>query len=548
MNNTTRIKNKRPARYALQGFFEGLLIPALGFIIEIIRLDLPLSLSSIVKIHINNPLLWLIDSMPLFISFLSYAYNREIELTAQTKYLEKEIEKRSNKILEQKTFYESLINNSPVAIVTMDADQRIISINQAFSNIFQYTQDEVQKKDLDEIIAGGNELNQAQNFTNEVLSGGKIHGIGKRRRKDGALVDVEIYGVPILCEEKRIGVLGMYIDITDRKQAEESIKKSELRFRGLFHDSPISMWEVNFSKLKGFLNNLEFTNPDEIKVFLEKTQSLEKEFPALIDILDVNQAALSLFKADDLNHLKENFENIFIDQSVEAIQYIILSLYQGSHQIETEFVYRTLDGVLIHTIVRLSLVTGYEGDWSRVYVSILDITERKWSEERLRYLSLHDSMTGLYNRSFFEAELRRLSHGREFPVSIIVCDLDNLKRINDTYGHKSGDTVICKTASLLVECFRNEDVVARLGGDEFAVIIPYLTEPFVLRIVERLREKFNDYNQTLSHNDHGNQINLSIGSATTQTNIEMEELFKIADKRMYSEKSKKRASAKSNAQ
>ena len=298
------------------------------------------------------------------------------------------------------------------------------------------------------------------------------------------------------------------------------------------------MWELDFSDLKEFVNNLEFSTVDDLQIFLEKMQGLEKEFPALIKILDVNQATLQLFKANDLQYLIDNFENIFIDQSIEAIQHIIVSLYKGNHQIETEFTFRTLDNVLIHTIVRLSLVTGSEDDWSRVYISILDITERKWAEERLRYMSMHDSMTGLYNRTFFENELKRLSRGRKFPVSIIIGDLDNLKRINDTYGHKSGDALICQTASILLDTFRGEDITARLGGDEFAVIIPYLEEIVVKKILIRLRQNIDKYNS--AQENPGMRINLSLGAATAEGNFKTEDLFKLADQRMYLEKNGKR--------
>jgi GGDEF domain-containing protein len=193
-----------------------------------------------------------------------------------------------------------------------------------------------------------------------------------------------------------------------------------------------------------------------------------------LKIIDVNQTTLSLFKADDLEDLRNNFEKIFIDQSAPAVRDIMVALNNGAHKFETEFTHRTLDGFLLHTIVRLSLVGGCEDDWSRVYVSIVDITERKWTEERLRFLSMHDTLTNLYNRMFFETELTRLSKGRQLPISIIVCDLDNLKLVNDTYGHKAGDDIIKKTATLLQECFRCEDL-CRLGVDEFAVIIPKRT-------------------------------------------------------------------------
>ncbi|HAF62446.1 MAG TPA: hypothetical protein DCK95_08980 [Anaerolineaceae bacterium] len=538
MTNHPSKPKKEAAQFALQGISLGVAILFCAILIELNNLGLNFSVSSIITIHQENPLMWLMDAMPIIIPILSVVHRRGLSLIAQAKDLKKEVAERSQKINEQKIFYESLVNNSPVAIVTMDAYQKIISINDAFSNLFQYTEEEIKYKSLDDIIARDEDVVQAYKFTSQVLEGGKIHGIGKRQRKDGSLVDVEIYGVPILVDQKRIGVLGMYIDITDRIKAEETIKKSELRFRSLFHDSPISMWEFDFSNLKNYLENLAFSSPDELKIFLEKLSTLEKEFPTLITVLDANQATLLLFKAADLHQLKKEFDDIFIDQSVSAIQHIIISLYSGSRQIETEFTFRTLDNILIHTIVRLSLVAGNENNWARVYVSIIDITERKWTEERLRYLSMRDSMTCLFNRAFFESELTRLSQAQVFPISIIIGDLDNLKRVNDTYGHNAGDALICKTASLFIESFRSEDIIARLGGDEFAVIIPHLEESVVQKILARLRKKIDEYNTT--QENPGMRINISLGTATAESNFETEELFKLADQRMYQEKNGKR--------
>ncbi|HOJ00119.1 MAG TPA: diguanylate cyclase [Anaerolineaceae bacterium] len=541
-NKANAAKRIHAGRNARLGFLTGLLFLIFVYAYEFLRTGTRFSLNSIQQIHDSNFFFWIIDFIPFAIFFVTYFSTRTGSGT-RAHALFKSIEsQKKSEILKQKIFYESLINNNPAAIVTMDADQKIISINPAFSRIFQYTQDEVYLKDLDTILADDPDLGQAQEFTKTVLQGGTIYGTGKRRRKDGRLVDVKIYGVPIFLGEKRIGVLGMYLDITSRIRNEMAIKENELRYRSLFHDSPISMWEMDFSALKEWIENLEFNSQDKLNLFLEKVPDLEKEFSSLIKVINGNQATLLLFKAADLDDLQKNFNGIFIEQSAESIRSIIMALYNGSCQVETEMPCRSLDGLIIHTIVRLSLINGFEKSWSRIHLSILDITERKWAEERMRFLNMHDSMTGLYNRAYFEAEFKRISQGRQFPLSIIVCDLDNLKKINDQYGHAAGDTIICKAATILQESFRGDDIVARLGGDEFAVIISSLEESAVLKIVARLRNNIQKYNQTLPADDQAHRMNFSIGAATTHCESEVEALFKLADHRMYCEKLGKRVS------
>jgi diguanylate cyclase (GGDEF)-like protein len=92
-----------------------------------------------------------------------------------------------------------------------------------------------------------------------------------------------------------------------------------------------------------------------------------------------------------------------------------------------------------------------------------DITERKKAEEHIRYVSFHDSVTGLYNRAYFEEEIQRLDTGRSLPVSFIIGDLNNLKLVNDTFGHNEGDLLLKTIAEILRKTCRNEDIIARWG-------------------------------------------------------------------------------------
>jgi diguanylate cyclase (GGDEF)-like protein/PAS domain S-box-containing protein len=165
-----------------------------------------------------------------------------------------------------------------------------------------------------------------------------------------------------------------------------------------------------------------------------------------------------------------------------------------------------------------------------------DISERMHISEELVYLGTHDPLTGLYNRSFFEEEMRRLQAGRHFPVSILIGDLDNLKEVNDRHGHAAGDELLKATAMSIKECFRTDDLIARVGGDEFVVLLPGVAEEESLEALERLNhcmESYNDQHRLLP-------IRISFGISTGEKGTPLEIVLHQADQRMYTAKRDKK--------
>ncbi len=164
---------------------------------------------------------------------------------------------------------------------------------------------------------------------------------------------------------------------------------------------------------------------------------------------------------------------------------------------------------------------------------IRDIAERKRMEEELRWRSFHDPLTGVYNRTYFEEELRRLKVSRSYPVSLILCDVDNLKMINDFLGHDQGDEVLKRIAKAISDSVRASDVVARVGGDEFAVLLPRTDSRTaeqvaerILKAVERERERSPEL-----------PLELSVGYATANDpSRTLEDLYREADDMMYRNK------------
>ncbi len=166
-----------------------------------------------------------------------------------------------------------------------------------------------------------------------------------------------------------------------------------------------------------------------------------------------------------------------------------------------------------------------------------DITDRKKAEENLQYQNLHDILTGLYNRQYYETEIDRLQRSRVFPISILVMDVDGLKWVNDHHGHNAGDELLKRVAVILKSAFRPEDMVARMGGDEFVVVLPETGESAARQAVDRLEKIIQKHNELFPPDQ---SLGLSIGYSTGGQGILLTEVFKMADQAMYLKKNAKK--------
>ncbi|MEW6522202.1 MAG: HD domain-containing phosphohydrolase [Bacillota bacterium] len=169
---------------------------------------------------------------------------------------------------------------------------------------------------------------------------------------------------------------------------------------------------------------------------------------------------------------------------------------------------------------------------------IRDIGERKQMEDELRHLNTHDALTGLYNRAFFEEKLRRLEKGRSFPVSLILCDLDDLKVVNDTLGHTRGDELLRRAARVIASCVRGSDLVARIGGDEFAVVLAQTNQVAAEEVARRITQAVEEDNAGRPEFP----LSISVGTATAEDpGRPLVEAYKEADYAMYRDKLAKEA-------
>lgn len=164
-------------------------------------------------------------------------------------------------------------------------------------------------------------------------------------------------------------------------------------------------------------------------------------------------------------------------------------------------------------------------------IIIRDITEKKKDEKEIRFLTYHDKLTGLYNRRYFEQAVIQMDEPSNYPIAIIIGDVNGLKLTNDAFGHLAGDRLLAAAAESLRRVLKDKDVLARWGGDEFIMLLPNTD-----------MEEANSIIHDINHDNKKtfvDSINLSIsfGYAVKYNNgYDMSIVMKQADDMMYKEK------------
>jgi len=252
-------------------------------------------------------------------------------------------------------------------------------------------------------------------------------------------------------------------------------------------------------------------------------------------IIFINDFALELtgyMKEEVIGH---SYFDIFVPDKIReaAIDWFRESLNNKKIIIHDFDPIQTKNGEVRFVNWNHSLLYDSEGNVSGVASIGVDISERKQFQEKLKHMSFHDSLTGLYNRTYFEEEMRLLEEECFAPVGMIVCDVDGLKLVNDTLGHSTGDKLLWLTAGIIKKCFREEDKVFRIGGDEFAILLPRSELSIVEHACHRIRKAVEMYN--LENEEF--PLSLSVGFAVSGKRTEdVRDVFKEADNNMYQEK------------
>jgi diguanylate cyclase (GGDEF)-like protein/PAS domain S-box-containing protein len=308
--------------------------------------------------------------------------------------------------------------------------------------------------------------------------------------------------------------------------------------------------------------NVQETPADQTEALKSPEISPEKKmavFEALAS--DANRLLITTDSSGDLNFANAAIMNFAGYSQEEALKINYIDIVAPDDQMAIKEAFeQSLNGEPVAGVFRIitknNITKWMDASVSKlstggVVVSMTDATENikeleKLTKERdeAREKSLYDSLTGLHTKYHITETIKELQNKRSnvLPIGALFMDGDKFKKFNDTFGHAAGDRVIRRTASIIAETVRGEDMAARFGGDEFVILLPFTGEDGAKDLVDRLnaaiRESNSDEDWDLP------DISVSMGYSVATTKDQIAGLLDMADKAMYDEKNDKKEQAK----
>lgn len=420
------------------------------------------------------------------------------------------------------------IEQSPTSVAITNLAPEIEYINPSFTKEAGYTVDEVIGKNPRILQSGLTDKSVYNEMWEKLTSGEHWSGEFINKRKNGEIYYEDAYISPVMDDTGKVThYVAVKLDVTEKKQAQLALKKSNDRLEALLHSMAEGAYGMDLQGNctfvnKSFLDILGYNSADEV---------IGRPIHTLIHHSHADGTAYPAADCKIYSAFKKNTEIHCVDE---------VFWHKNGHPIQVEYWSRPIfeDGVLTGAIA-----------------TFVDISERKNMEEKIRQLALHDTLTGLPNRRLLQDRMDQAiiaSKRNQRYNALMFMDLDNFKTLNDTHGHDAGDQLLKEVARRLRSCIREMDTVSRIGGDEFIVMIIKLdsdletAKTHAAAVAEKIRDalaqpyvvKLHD-KKTISSPKIEHLCSASIGIKIFKDDLLMnkDEIIKSADIAMYEAKS-----------
>jgi len=403
------------------------------------------------------------------------------------------------------SFYKQIIEDSPIGYAYnkiicdkgIPCDYEVLDVNATFEKLTGLLRSNIIGKKITSVFLNFKEFDYEwiKNCGNIAIYG------GKKEFEHFSTTLNRMYRVNVYSPKKGFFITN-FVDISKEKEQLHELEKSNKRMENILEGTNVGTWEMNM-KTGETIHNERWA--EMLGYTLEELSPI------------TNDTWKKLVHPDDL--IQEYIRDIQLYN--KEIEY-----YDDEYRMK----HKNGSWVWIHDRGKV-ISWANDGQPHIICGTHTDISDKVKKQEEILYLSYCDQLTGLYNRRFYEEELKRLDVKRNLPMTIVMADVNGLKLINDSFGHALGDRLLKKVAEVIKKGCRSDDIVARLGGDEFVIILTKTDEEKAEQIIKRIK--------ALALNENVGSINVSIafGYETKKTEDEsIQDIFKNAEDHMYRHK------------
>jgi diguanylate cyclase (GGDEF)-like protein/PAS domain S-box-containing protein len=390
-------------------------------------------------------------------------------------YLVYMLKRLFHRLGDQENHVHAIVDQAAEGIITVNENFLIETFNPAAEELFGYQAEQIHGQPLSLIIPN---LTCDENLDTPLQK--DVLG----RHQDGHTIVMSVRISPMESEGQRYYAC-LIADISKRKAAEQKLSEAEARYRNLVETAHDLVWSMDTDGYWTYLNT----------------------------------AAQSIYGYTPEEMQGRHFSEFQAAESHERDQTAMLQVLDGEELLMYETVHVDKEGKQRHISFNAKPLYDAFGNIVQISGTARDITDQKVFERELTYQAQHDSLTGLYNRNYFQQELERLVSRvarSAAECALLYLDLDQFKYVNDTIGHAAGDRLLRECTQMLKTHVREGDLLARFGGDEFTVLLYNVDQEATERVAENIRQLFENYR--FYDSGQGFNVTCSLGATIIDAN------------------------------